>query len=413
MNENYILYEMNWVYFDAENVGLEGTTEGETPVVHSPDDGTPTPEPHIEEAEPSPTPESPYPGQITDPVVTQGTIEVVPGSESEQNNADQPKGFSMFSIIGILLVFVAGIIAGIAIKNLIEKSFARPKRRPYEIDYEPPTSWIPLEQKSESPIEKQYPASRSMSSFNTKVSTVHQQGAREEQQDSFGISDASLIDEFGMLGIVADGMGGLTGGDQVSYKVVDTLLERFMAEGNKNKPPKELLVSLVKAAVKSVNEMLGPQRYRKSGSTLSMVYIKDSKLFFLNMGDSRICLYRNGILTQLNREHIFENELALKAVNDEMTVYDAFHNEKGAGLTSFVGMGEVSAIDMPASQIQLYKGDVILVMSDGVYNALNEYELINAIAGNAEQTAGYIDIAVRSKNYSNQDNYTAIVICCE
>ena len=404
---------MNWVYFGTENGGLEGTTEGEMTVAPSPNDGTPTPESHIEDPESSPTPESPSTSQIPTPIETPGAIEVVPGSEVEQNKVDQSKGFSMFLVIGILLVFVAGIFAGIAIKNLFEKHFTPSKRKRTEIDYEPPTAWIPLEQRSESPIEKQYPASRSRSSIFMQISTVHQQGAREEQQDSFGISDASLIDEFGLLGVVADGMGGLTGGDQVSYKVVDTLLERFMAEGNKNKPPKELLVSLVKAAVKSVNEMLGPQRYRKSGSTLSMIYIKDLKLFFLNMGDSRICLYRNGILTQLNREHIFENELALKAVNDEMTVYDAFHNEKGAGLTSFVGMGEVSAIDMPASQIQLYDGDVILVMSDGVYNALSEYELINAIAGNAEQTAEYIDSAVRSKNYSNQDNYTAIVIYCE
>ena len=65
---------------------------------------------------------------------------------------------------------------------------------------------------------------------------------------------------------------------------------------------------------------------------------------------------------------------------------------------------------MPASPVKLVQGDKVILMSDGVYNALTEEELTAALAGTSEQAAEAIHAAVAAKNYSNQDNYTAVII---
>ena len=48
------------------------------------------------------------------------------------------------------------------------------------------------------------------------VGKLHDQGAREYQQDNFGISDERTFSTTGLLAVVADGMGGLADGDRVS-----------------------------------------------------------------------------------------------------------------------------------------------------------------------------------------------------
>ena len=59
------------------------------------------------------------------------------------------------------------------------------------------------------------------------VWAVHEQGAREYQEDSYVVSDADKADVYGILAVVSDGMGGLEKGDQVSDTVVTTAINGF------------------------------------------------------------------------------------------------------------------------------------------------------------------------------------------
>lgn len=244
-----------------------------------------------------------------------------------------------------------------------------------------------------------------------RIGKLHEQGTREEQQDSFGVSDESLAETHGVLIAVADGMGGLKDGGKVSSTVVETVLDQFlMLAGETNE--KALLLSLAREAVKSVNELLGPGSYRKSGSTLSLGYIRDGMFSFLNIGDSRICLLRNEALLQLNREHTYENELSLRAINGELTVHDALSDPKGSGLVNFIGMGELKQFDMPAFPLRLQAGDKLILMSDGVYNALQENEILAALSVPCDEAVEKLRAAINGKQYTNQDNFTAVIVAC-
>ena len=138
--------------------------------------------------------------------------------------------------------------------------------------------------------------------------------------------------------------------------------------------------------------------------------VREGSFSFLSIGDSRVALYRNGVLTQLNREHVYQRELALRMVNGELPLAQVYTSPKGAGLTSFLGMGSLQHIDLPAAPIRLLPGDRIILMSDGVYNALTDQELTQALAQEPEQAGQAIRQAIADKNYQNQDNYTAVIL---
>lgn len=243
---------------------------------------------------------------------------------------------------------------------------------------------------------------------SVSVEKLHEQGARKSQQDCFSVSPETMLPTQGLLAVVADGMGGLSDGDKVSQAAVTAIMNGFYtAQGT----PQQVLLTLLGRANQAVNRLLGPDGLRSGGSTLIVGLIRDGAFHYLSVGDSRICLFRDGALFQLNREHVFRQELCLRAVNGESTLQEALEHPKGGGLTSFLGMGQLKYVDLPAQPVKIRPGDKFILMSDGVYNALSEQELTEALRqdSGAAQAMG---AAIAAMAYTNQDNYTAVVLTC-
>lgn len=241
-----------------------------------------------------------------------------------------------------------------------------------------------------------------------QVEKLHEQGARKSQQDSFFVSPEEMIPTHGLLAVVADGMGGLSNGDQVSQTAVTAARDAFY---NARGTPEQVLLTLLAQANRAVNELLGPEGLRSGGSTLVAGLIREERFYSLSVGDSCICLYRNGALWQLNREHIFRDELYLRAVNGETALAEAIGHPQSTGLTSFLGMGQLKYMDLPARPVPVRPGDTFILMSDGVYNALSEEELTAAL-DRGPGAADALGEAIRAKGYANQDNYTAVILRC-
>lgn len=241
------------------------------------------------------------------------------------------------------------------------------------------------------------------------VGKLHDQGAREYQQDSFGVSDEKTFSATGLLAVVADGMGGLADGDRVSAALVETALDGFMYSQGQG-TPEQVLLTLTQWGVQEVNRLLGPENYRKSGSTLVMGLIRGDLFSWISVGDSRICLYRNGQLLQLNREHDFKQKLILQAVNGEIPLQEVYTDKRSGGLISFLGMGQLEYIDLPVEPLRLLPGDKLVLMTDGVYNALKDSEIITALALDEDAAPEALHRAIQKKAFQDQDNYTAVIL---
>lgn len=235
-----------------------------------------------------------------------------------------------------------------------------------------------------------------------QIVCIHEIGSREDQQDSYGFSEEVK----GTLLVAADGMGGLNNGGQISSLAVTSALNLFRMFPEYMSSP-DMLLEMAGQVNNNVNQFLrGKQR---GGSTLIASIVRNGYLHFLTIGDSRIYLYRNGALIQLNREHIYKEELALEAVNRMIPVGRIHADAQAASLTSYLGEGNIAHLDRNLEGIRLVDKDRILIASDGVFGSLITEQIEAALSLPLEEAAEKMKDMVYGANKPHQDNFTALI----
>lgn len=235
---------------------------------------------------------------------------------------------------------------------------------------------------------------------------INNQGARNYQEDSFGFSsvEPAEIKRQGFTAIVADGMGGLSGGAQISGYVVSAMLEM-----QKNRDPDIPVNFHLAQSLRMINNSVLTSGM-KGGTTCAAVLCLPSGIYWCTVGDSRIYLARGGGLTVLNEDTDYLNRLIESVIIGEMLYEDAKSDEKKDALAQYIGYKGGIIPDVNTKPFVPRNNDKILICSDGVYNALPAAELLSALESPASEAARLIEEKVLSKGYPDQDNFTAIVL---
>ena len=243
------------------------------------------------------------------------------------------------------------------------------------------------------------------------IRTMQNIGSREEQQDSFGIFRKRENEECvnkGILAIVADGMGGLANGSEVSGIVVESARYFFKNTEFEEEKSASLTEMVYHINEDVLNYLRQSTNGEASGSTLVAAYICNRKLYFVSVGDSRIYLYRNGGLIQLNREHI--QLRTLYSMREEGISYQEIMEDRQKGaLTSYIGIPYLEDVDYNIEPIYLAQGDKVLLMSDGIFGTLTDEEM-KQICRQGIEIARNLEQSVLMKGKMTQDNMTAVVL---
>lgn len=243
-----------------------------------------------------------------------------------------------------------------------------------------------------------------------RVGNLHNIGQREEQQDSFCLSDIQdeqALRGKGLLAVVADGMGGLEGGAAISQLVTDIFRERYAQMDIPD--PAAFLYDTAQAAECAVEEYMRRTGV-DGGSTLVAVLIRGNGLHFVSVGDSRIYLLRDGDLFQINREHTFGALLREKAARGEVEPEEPFINPRRDALVAYIGMGAFNTVDRSGHPVPLAVGDKVLLCSDGVFNALGQDALAASLAGEAFIAAQRVEEEILAQAIPGQDNFTGVIL---
>ena len=241
------------------------------------------------------------------------------------------------------------------------------------------------------------------------VGIVHNQGARPSQQDNKCVE--SVFGGAGVLAVVADGMGGLSGGEKVSGRIVQDV--HAAAPQFRQNTMDTILPQMVESISADINKMLGPEGIYKSGSTLLAVLTDGKKFSWASVGDSRIYLFRGGVMNQVNPEH---NQLTTEWMPEvqagRMSIQDAMSNPDGKKLTSFIGMGKLRYLSASRSSIAIAPGDRILLMSDGVFGTLSDQQMAEILTNcpDVTQAASLMENQVLAAQARGQDNFTAVIL---
>ncbi|MBD5466928.1 MAG: serine/threonine-protein phosphatase [Lachnospiraceae bacterium] len=246
-------------------------------------------------------------------------------------------------------------------------------------------------------------------------------GARAEQQDAMwfsGMPDGQMelatgerADGESALAVIADGMGGLSSGAQISSLIVEGMRDAYFAEDRASEP-----VPFLQQSLWRVNESVNQYLLGKApgGSTVIAAYIEDKKLYYCSVGDSRIYWWHKKRLCRLNVEHNYGRDLDELARRGVITEEEAKGDIRRAALTSYIGKGILDQVDGNEIPIVLEKGDVILLLTDGAFRTVSDEELARyAERESAEQIAQAIARAVVWEQKQHQDNYTIVAVRIE
>lgn len=234
-------------------------------------------------------------------------------------------------------------------------------------------------------------------------------GTRKYQQDSYGcVEDAG-----GCLAVVCDGMGGLEGGEKASGLSIGTILEDYLSL-----PINDYREFLYNEAVKLdelVYNIKDPNgNLLGAGTTIVAVHIQDGRIHWLSVGDSKIYVLRNNEMKCIVREHnyrmILDEMLAAGKITQEQY---SIEDVKGDALTSFLGIGNVSLIDISEAPAQLMAGDIILLCSDGVYKSLSDDKIQAVVTDNyfdLQRAADELTDSALRYSGRGQDNTTVVLV---
>lgn len=240
-------------------------------------------------------------------------------------------------------------------------------------------------------------------------------GAREEQQDAFGflaLNDPEAVKRYGMLAVLADGMGGLAMGKEASQLAVQTLLNEYLIRTAGETVP-EALEKALHAANKAVYELaLQYELEWNVGTTLVAAVIKEGMLHWISVGDSRIYLYRDGVLVPLTLDHVYANQLHERVKAGQLTREEAESHPERHLLTSYLGIPKLNEIDASRKPFRVAAGDWILLCSDGLYDELSESLLEEAVRKPPPQAAEFILQHVLALEKPYQDNATIAILAC-
>lgn len=231
------------------------------------------------------------------------------------------------------------------------------------------------------------------------------QGDRKEQQDRVAIMPHTRKKGV-VLVVVADGMGGHTGGALAAEQVIHTSrnnLDHFS-------PADDAPAAMLQGAVQEAHTMIKASRFineKDPHSTAVMLLLQPGQVTWAHCGDSRMYHFRGSHLVARTVDHSYvEHLLAAGKITPEAALT---HPNRNVLLTSLGG------VDAPLCDVAEggapVAGDAYMLCSDGLWAYFDDDELGRVVAGNSARRACEILIeGARQRAQGGGDNVSVAIV---
>ena len=241
-------------------------------------------------------------------------------------------------------------------------------------------------------------------------------GNRKYQQDAVYVSGSRKIAgnrKTRVFAAVCDGMGGMADGGRASSTAIHMFREGFEKI---EKEPNIQIPTFFRQGIRSVDAVISqfPKEAGKgSGTTLVAVIAENNRLYWASVGDSRICILRGRDMIQVTRDHNYMLRLQQMVDNGQMTLQEAQAKKQKEALISFLGIGNVTLMDINEQPFEMQFGDIVLLCSDGITKTLPDDQIRDIIKNDAvsmkEKAKILVEAAVRGNTHS-QDNTSVAIL---
>ncbi len=230
------------------------------------------------------------------------------------------------------------------------------------------------------------------------------------------LPDGQVPSDFGETGygmVVADGMGGMAGGEIASRMAITLFLKLVMETPDwilsHDEPWVTDVIDRAAQRFHDVNEAVVEESrnqpaLRGMGTTLTMVVSFGADLMVAHVGDSPVYLVRQGELHRLTRDHTLARQMADSGEVDERDISARFRHV----LTHAIGIrGTGSEPDI--ERFWLTDGDRLLLCSDGLTEMVDDATIATALnreSSSDEICQALIELALEG---GGRDNVTVVV----
>ncbi len=211
------------------------------------------------------------------------------------------------------------------------------------------------------------------------------QQAGRESHDSFLVKSW----EETVIAVLADGAGNSDTAKEAAERAVRSLVANYETRPRSWSPQKAL-----SEFTSRINHTLHQDSLTRFGepeliTTLSVAVIEGDRLYGLNVGDSRVYLSREGNLTRLSSDHVAQGN--------------------GFGHVLARAIGLAPEVEPHFFEAELKNGDIALLCSDGIYNALDEQLLADQLS-NHRAARTIVSEAREHATPETRDDLSAIVL---
>ncbi len=208
------------------------------------------------------------------------------------------------------------------------------------------------------------------------------------------------------LFLVADGMGGHAGGDVASAIATKRIIETDRQYAS----PHDAEFAL-KSALLAANSLLAETVFEHSeltgmGTTVSGILRVDDKVAIAHIGDSRIYLFRDGILEQVSSDHTFVQRLV---DSGRITAEEAAVHPRRSVLMRVLGDVDASP-EIDTAVRETRPGDRWLLCSDGLSSYVSEEKILGILASVPSAKEAADRLVKESLDQGAPDNVTVVLV---
>jgi PPM family protein phosphatase len=215
------------------------------------------------------------------------------------------------------------------------------------------------------------------------------------------------------IALLADGMGGHSGGEVASRVAVEAAFADLVETQNDTASDELHCQLCIGQAVEAANRalfetVLVHPDLRGMGTTLVAAIFREGRVFYAHVGDSRLYRIRLGRLRRLTRDH----SLIQQMLDDGVFANKVAAREAGVRdniLTRSRGMQEQTEVELGGRPVEA--GDTFLLCSDGLHGCVSDAEIARILrdpAGDLDQQAAALINAALA--HGGPDNVSVVLV---
>lgn len=221
-------------------------------------------------------------------------------------------------------------------------------------------------------------------------------GGRDKNEDAASILESGET----VLGVVADGLGGHTGGELASRLAVRTI--------NAAVGQDPVSAGLLRRAIEEANRAIWrDERRHGMKSTVAALWFDSRNALAATVGDTRVYQFRDGGIAFQSRDHSV-TQMAVQA--GELDARSIRGSRERNRLVRALGAQEEVKVDL--ASLEARPGDAFLLCSDGFWANVWEEEMLSDLSG-ADTAAAWLARMrgrVEERAGASGDNHTAVAI---